>query len=428
MKTQNFIFFCLCLTFVALTNLACVEQETPVAIASPNTASEISTTDPRIQKAQSAVEKSPDAASGYNNLAVAYVKSARETGDFSLNSKAETALNRSLEVEPDNLIALKLKASLNLTFHRFQDALELGTQLQKNNPNDAFIYGVLTDANVELGNYEEAVKAGQQMVNLRPNMESYARVSYLRSLHGDSDGAIEAMISAAQAADPEDKETRSWVAVRLGDEFLKIGKYDAAGKYYDAALKIFPNYHYALAGKGRGMAARGDYENAAKVLTESNNRVPNVESVILLGDIYTKIGKADEADKQYDLARFIEQQFGNIDQRRLALLWADHDTKLDEALSIAEREHAARKDIFTTDIYAWCLYKKGRFQEAKAAINEAMRLKTKDARILYHAGMIEKGLGNKKDAADFLQRALQLNPAFDVLQAETAKAALAELK
>ncbi len=428
MKTQNFIFFCLCLTFVALTNLACVEQETPVAIASPNTTSEISTTDPRIQKAQNAVEKNPDAASGYNNLAVAYVKSARETGDFSLNSKAETALNRSLEVEPDNLIALKFKASLNLTFHRFQDALELGTQLQKNNPNDAFIYGVLTDANVELGNYEEAVKAGQQMVNLRPNMESYARVSYLRSLHGDSDGAIEAMISAAQAADPEDKETRSWIAVRLGDEFLKIGKYDAAGKYYDAALKIFPNYHYALAGKGRGMAARGDYENAVKVLTESNNRVPNVESVILLGDIYTKIGKADEADKQYELARFIEQQFGNIDQRRLALLWADHDTKLDEALAIAKREHDARKDIFTADIYAWSLYKKGQFQEAKAAITEAMRLKTKDARIFYHAGMIEKGLGNKKDAADFLQRALQLNPAFDVLQAETAKNALAELK
>lgn len=428
MKTQNFIFFCLCLTFVALTNLACVEQETPVAIASPNTTSEISTTDPRIQKAQNAIEKNPDAASGYNNLAVAYVKSARETGDFSLNSKAETALNRSLEVEPDNLIALKFKASLNLTFHRFQDALELGTQLQKNNPNDAFIYGVLTDANVELGNYEEAVKAGQQMVNLRPNMESYARVSYLRSLHGDSDGAIEAMISAAQAADPEDKETRSWIAVRLGDEFLKIGKYDAAGKYYDAALKIFPNYHYALAGKGRGMAARGDYENAVKVLTESNNRVPNVESVILLGDIYTKIGKADEADKQYELARFIEQQFGNIDQRRLALLWADHDTKLDEALAIAKREHDARKDIFTADIYAWSLYKKGQFQEAKAAITEAMRLKTKDARIFYHAGMIEKGLGNKKDAAAFLQRALKLNPAFDVLQAETAKNALAELK
>ena len=96
-------------------------------------------------------------------------------------------------------------------------------------------------------------------------------------------------------------------------------------------------------------------------------------------------------------------------------------------MSVAAREHEARKDIFTADIYAWCLYKKGRLQEAKKAAGEAMRLKTKDARIFYHAGMIEKGLGNKKAAADYLKKALEMSPAFDVLQAEKAKAALQEI-
>jgi tetratricopeptide (TPR) repeat protein len=108
-------------------------------------------------------------------------------------------------------------------------------------------------------------------------------------------------------------------------------------------------------------------------------------------------------------------------------LWADHDTKLDEALAIAAREHASRKDIFTADIYAWCLYKKGQFQEAKTVVAEAMRLKTKDARIFYHAGMIEKSLGNKKAAAGYLKKALETNQAFDILQAENAKKALGEL-
>ncbi|HEV8157389.1 MAG TPA: tetratricopeptide repeat protein, partial [Pyrinomonadaceae bacterium] len=92
-----------------------------------------------------------------------------------------------------------------------------------------------------------------------------------------------------------------------------------------------------------------------------------------------------------------------------------------------EKEHAARKDIFTADIYAWCLYKKGNFQEAKNIIQEAMRLKTKDARIFYHAGLIEKSLGNKKEAVQFLQKALKTNPSFDLLQAENAKSALQEL-
>jgi tetratricopeptide (TPR) repeat protein len=172
----------------------------------------------------------------------------------------------------------------------------------------------------------------------------------------------------------------------------------------------------------------GDFENAIKLYTQSQTRVPLTETVIALGDVYTKTGNAEKAAEQYKLAEFIEQKLGNLDQRRLALLWADQNVKLDEALAIAEREHAARKDIFTADIYAWSLYKKGDFQKAKKAIQEAMRLKTKDARIFYHAGMIEKGLGNKEEAAQFLQKALKTNPSFDLLQAENAKTALQELK
>nr|MBA3632769.1 tetratricopeptide repeat protein [Acidobacteriota bacterium] len=299
---------------------------------------------------------------------------------------------------------------------------------QKTHPQDAFIYGVLTDSNVELGNYEEAVEAVQKMVDLRPNTESYARVSYVRSLHGDSDGAIDAMKMAARIADPRDKEAQAWCLVFLGNEYFKVGRYQEAEKVYDEALQIFPNYHFALTGKGNARAAAGDYENAVKFYTQSQERVPLTLTVIALGDVYEQIGKTEEARKQYDLAEFIEQKFGNIDQRTLALMWADHDIKLDEALQIAAAEHEKRKDIYTADIYAWTLYKKGQFEEAKKAITEAMRLKTKDARIFYHAGMIEKGLGNKRAAADYLQKALRISPSFDVLQAEVAKSALQELK
>jgi len=405
----------------------CVKQDASKAESIPNLPT-ANTVDTELDAAQKIIEKLPDAANGYNKLAIVYIRRARETGDFSLNSNAQTAINRALEIESQNYDAQKLKASLLLTFHQFDQALNYGQQLQKTHPQDAFIYGVLTDANVELGNYEEAVDAVQKMVDLKPNMESYARVSYVRSLHGDSDGAIEAMSLAARIADPLDKEAQSWCLVHLGDEYFKIGNFAEAEKQYDAALKTFPDYHFALAGKAHTRAAVGDFENAIKLYTQSQTRVPLTETVIALGDVYTKTGNAEKAAEQYKLAEFIEQKLGNLDQRRLALLWADQNVKLDEALAIAEREHAARKDIFTADIYAWSLYKKGDFQKAKKAIQEAMRLKTKDARIFYHAGMIEKGLGNKEEAAQFLQKALKTNPSFDLLQAENAKTALQELK
>ncbi|MGI8786316.1 MAG: tetratricopeptide repeat protein [Pyrinomonadaceae bacterium] len=381
-----------------------------------------------IAAAQKMIEKMPDEAIGYNKLTVAYIRLARATGDFGLNSNAQTAVNRALEIEPQNFDAKKLKASLLLTYHRFAEGLELGTQLQKENPNDAFVYGVLTDANNELGNYDEAVKAVQKMVDTRPNSDSYARIALTRSLHGDSDGAIEIMNLAARIADPQDKEAQSWCLTQLGNELFKVGRLDEAEKQYDTALRILPDFPLAMAGKGQVRAAAGDYETAVKVLTQTQDRVPSVEVVIMLGDIYTKTGNAEKAAEQYKLAEIIEQKLGNIDQRRLALMWADQDVNLDEALAIAEREHAARKDILTADIYAWCLYKKGDFPQAKNIIGEALRLKTKNPSFFYHAGMIEKALNDKKAAISYLQKSLQLNPSFDLLQAEKAKAALQELK
>ncbi len=375
-----------------------------------------------------ASEKANDSAKSYNKIAAGFIRQARETGDFSLNTKAENAIEKAIELEPENFDSVKLKASLHLTFHRFAEALELGTKLDNENPNNSFVYGVLTDANVELGNYAEAVKFAQKMVDLKPNMSSYTRVAYLRSLHGDSVGAIESYRLATRIADPQDLEAQAWCNVHSGDEFYKIGNFIEAEKSYDTALKIFPNYAAAYVGKAKVRAVDNDFETAIRFFTEAQNRVPLTETVVLLGDVYAKTGNADKAKQQYELAEVIEQKFGTTDQRRIAQMHADNDVKLPEALAIAEREHAIRKDIFTADIYAWCLYKNGNLIDAKNIISEALRLKTNEAKFYYHAGMIDKSLGNKKEAERLLKLALQLNPAFDFIQAEKAQTALSELK
>ena len=79
--------------------------------------------DPEFAKAQKFIEEMPDSSAGYNRLASLYIKKARENGDFSLNSKAESAVDKALEIKFDDAMARKLKASLQLTFHRFDKAL-----------------------------------------------------------------------------------------------------------------------------------------------------------------------------------------------------------------------------------------------------------------------------------------------------------------
>ena len=380
-----------------------------------------------VASAQSLVEREPKAARGYNMLAAAYMQKARETGDFSLNAKAEEALARSEQAEPGDYEALKLRAKLLLTFHRFAEALEVARRAQSVNPRDHDNYGAMADALVELGDYDNAVAAAQAMVDLRPDTASYSRVSYLRELHGDTKGAIDAMRMAVEAASPKDPEGVAWCRVHLGDALAREGRAAEAEREYDHALYVFPDYHVALAAKARARLAAGDAGAAMKFYQRAIERVPLPDYAAALGDLFTKLGRADEARRQYELVEFIERggaQEGTY-TRQLAMFWADHDTRLDDALAVARSERAARSDIYTADLLAWCLYKKGQYAEAKAASDEALRLGTRDPRLLFHAGMIANALGDRAVGAKYLRQALAINPSFDVLQAEEAKRVLA---
>jgi tetratricopeptide (TPR) repeat protein len=281
----------------------------------------------------------------------------------------------------------------------------------------------MTDALVELGDYPEAIKAAQRMMDLRPDSASYSRASYLRALHGDLDGAIDAMRVAVKAANPSKPENAGWFRVYLGLELMKAGKRVEGEREFDIALEIFPNYHLALSAKGRARAAAGDFDNAIEYYKRAQERVPLPEVVIALGDIYTKLGRTADAARQYELVEFIERTgaASSTYSRQLALFWADHDMKLDEALEIMQRERVARADIYTSDALAWCLYKKGRITEARESLEQAMRLGTRDGRIFYHAGMIYDALGERCLATKYLKLALDTDPSFDVLQADVAK-------
>ncbi|MBV8885800.1 MAG: tetratricopeptide repeat protein [Chroococcidiopsidaceae cyanobacterium CP_BM_RX_35] len=380
-----------------------------------------------IQAAPAMVQKVPSEPDGYNQLAAKYMQQARETGDFGLNAKAESALKYSFKVAPDNYKAIELQAVLLLTYHQFSEALTVARQAQQLRPRDPEVYGAMTDALVELGDYEGANTAVQTMLELRPNSTAYARLSYLRTLHGDPEGAITAMRTAAKVANPRDREGVAWYRLQLGNELMNAGSLTEGEREVDIALHSFPNYHLALATKARARIAAGDLESAVNFYQQAQERVPLPDTAIALGNLYTYLGYREQAQRQYDLVEFIERAGTAISQtysRELALFWANHNMKLDEALVIAQREQLTRSDIYTFDVLAWCLFKQGKLPEAKTAIDSALRLGTRDARIYYHAGMIHHGLGDRLKAGNYLKLALQTNPSFDILQADIARQTL----
>jgi tetratricopeptide (TPR) repeat protein len=232
---------------------------------------------------------------------------------------------------------------------------------------------------------------------------------------------------AAQATSPHDPERVAWCHVQLGDALLNSGKPAEAEREFDRALFVFPGYGTALNAKARARVAAGDPEAALEIYRREHEARPSADTALALGDLYAKLGRGDEAHRHYAAFESLEPEnaAAENDMHHLVAYWTDHDKNLDEALALARKERERRKDVYTCDALAWALYKKGLHAEAKAAADEALRLGTRDPRLLYHAGMIAYALGDRGLGAKHLRQALDINPSFDVLQADVARRTLA---
>jgi tetratricopeptide (TPR) repeat protein len=353
---------------------------------------------------------------------------ARETFDPAAYGQAEEAFNAVLRTDPNNIQALIGLGSIALSRHEFADALAIGQRAMALNDSIASIYGVIGDAQVELGRYSQAVGTVQRMVNLRPDLASYSRVSYLRELHGDLPGAIDAMQRAVAAAGPATENTE-YVRVQLGNLQFASGDLDSAQRTYRQALDRLPDYHLALAGLARVAAARGDLDGAIALYQRAKARLPLPETVIGLGEALEADGRIDAADDEYALAEAMQRlnaANGFQVDLELAGFFADHGNPR-IAVRLARAGYAQRPTVFAADTMAWALFRDGRPRTAARWLDRSLRLGTQSSRLLYHAGMIEAAAGNTAAARRHLQAALRLNAGFSPLDAPRAAAELERL-
>lgn len=354
----------------------------------------------------------PSKPESYTRLATVYLQMARESGDFSLNGKAEQAIEQALQFDSENLEALRLKSQLLIIYHKFRQGVELGRKVQQRQPDNPDIYGVLTDGLVELGEYKQAIQMAQTMMDLRPDGASYARTAYLRYLHGDTQGAIEAMMEAIRATPHQNREAKAWHRVHLGNYLFNAGQLSAALEQYELALQSLPNYHLALMAKAHILETQGDLKQAEQFYQQAQNRVPSILCALALGSIYTRLGQPQAAEHQYQLAEFLDQGVKTQEpmvSRELALSLADRGQKLDLALQSMQRELTWRNDIFTWDALAWCALNRNQLDLAEQAMTQALRLGTKDRSLLLHASHIYERVGKFELASRYQKQAQQLS-------------------
>jgi tetratricopeptide (TPR) repeat protein len=372
---------------------------------------------------QSRLRANPKDEHSYTPLGLAYQQRARETGDPSWYSRSEGVLRRALAPDSKDYLAVGALGSLALSRHRFHDALALGEQARELNPYSARAFGVIGDANVELGRYAVAFKAFDRMNALRPSLSSYARVSYGRELIGHTAAAIRAMKLAVDAASGAAEPT-AWTHVQLGKLYFGHGRIPEAEREYRFALRIFPGYAYGLDALAQAVAARGDYRSAIALERGAVDAIPLPQYVAALGDLYQATGRPVLAHRQYALIGAIERLLhtnGVKTDLEIALFQVDHGIALPHALARARVARADRPSIDGDDVLAWALARNGRCAEALPHSRAALRLGTQDALKFFHRGMIERCLGHAAEARTWLRRALALNAHFSLLWSAVAQ-------
>jgi tetratricopeptide (TPR) repeat protein len=347
-----------------------------------------------MQKAQADIAKHPDHAPYYNALAMAYARRARETSDVQYYAKAEETLKRSFALAPDNYEALKTQAWLQLGRHEFTKALETATKLNQQTPDDVVVYGYLADANAELGNYKDAVKAAQWMLDLRAgNIPGLTRAGYLRELHGNLPGALEVMQMAYDSTPFSETEDRAWLLTQMAHLNLVIGDLSKAEMYANGALSVFPDYHYALGTLAQVRIGQKRFNDAVTLLEKRYHAASHAENLYALAEAMELAGQQEQASKafaEFERQSLAESNIADNSNHELIAYYIDHAHRPAKALEIAEREVQRRKDVYTLDCYAWALAANGDYEAANTQIQKALQVGVKDPKIVSHAGIITR--------------------------------------
>ncbi len=375
----------------------------------------------KVQELKAKLSANPNDTKTRLQIATIYMTEARITGDAYYHQAAVKILDGVLKIDNNNFEAYTYKASVAMSLHRFDEARKLAEKARMLNPDNAYVCGVLVDANVELGNYKEAIAMSDKMQVLKPSLESYSRASYLREIFGDYDGAIQAMNMAVQAG-AAGTESAEWARVALGDLYLQTGKLDTAKMLYESALVYRPGFPNAEMGLAKVEKAKKNYtaaiqhtENAIRIISES-------AYVSFLGELYALKGDMDKAKSIHkdviDMLEDAEKQQdenmmkhnGNRELANAYLAAIDFD----KALVYAKNDLALRpENIDANELVAWIYYLKADYANAKKHADKMMATNTRNANTLYKAAKIYAKTNEAAKADAYALMAKKVNPYLD---------------
>ena len=360
-------------------------------------ASEWQKTREKVDELKKKLAKDPNDVKVRLQIATIYLSEARITGEHPYYYPAVLKiLDGVLYLNPNNFEATTYKSSVKMSQHQFSEARDLAEAARKINPDNAYVYGVLVDANVELGYYKEAIAMSDKMQALKPSLESYSRASYLREIYGDFKGSISAMKLAVEAGMPG-SEPFCWSKKTLGHLYESTGELEKAQQQYDDILVVRPSYAFAYGGKATILKEKKQYDKALEMLDKAAKIMPEFSFHEEMAEIYDLQGNHEKAlDKYEEVALMLDEdaKSGHAVDLELCKLYTKAG-KMDLAMKHGMIEYKKRpRNIDVNHAMAVVAFKSNDFKKAKEYLSVAMSTGSKDPELLMDASKIDKSLAN----------------------------------
>jgi tetratricopeptide (TPR) repeat protein len=357
-------------------------------------ASEWKKTQEKIVELKQKIAQKPEDTKLRLQAATIFIAEQRITGEHHFYYMAiEKILNGVLSLDAKNFEAKVYLASLRMSQHQFAEAKKIAEEALAINPNNAYVYGILVDANVELGNYADAVTVSDKMQALKPSLESYARASYLREIFGDNNGAIEAMKLAVKAGLPG-SEPQCWSRNILGDLYFNTGNIKEAQATYTENLSLRPSYAASMAGLAKVEAKNKNYTRALALLDSANAIMQQNSFIEQQADVYAAMGNEKMAQQRYNEVQKLLIADANSPQHTVSLELAKSFIKTnqcDSAEKYAMKEFSVRpKNIDVNNELAWIAYNKKDMPQAKAYLQTALATGSKNVELMQRASLINQ--------------------------------------
>ncbi len=312
---------------------------------------------------------------------------------------------------------LRALARNYITQHKFKEALNLLQKAEENGENVDATQKMLFDVYLELGDYKLAEKYLSEFENLN-SFDYLIRLSKWSDHKGNLNDAIKYMERACLIAEASKNEALiQWSYTNLADFYGHAGRIRDAYNHYLKALVLNPNDAYALKGIAWIVYSfERNPEESLVILNSIAKRHHSPDYFLLKAEIAEFM--SDSAEKEKNLNAYFKavksENYGEMYNKYNSLLFAEELQKMDEALSIADREIKQRPTPQSYDLLAWAYYHKGETKKALEIMESNVINQSFEPEILYHFAVICKANGKDKEVKklkkELLESAFELGP------------------